>query len=466
MRLKLIVTLVACACVAACAGSGGKPKRSGFDDTFPLQRDDDLSLDGNWFNERLGLLVSISALDFALFRRIGPLCWRIEVPEVLEGYRAQLAQFSLLSDQSEIYFRRDRSAPEIRFANLVDLPPGCTDTLSRNEIRTAFRLHLDRQYPYFAKRGVSWQTRKLQLEAATGPIEDDDELYASLLAMVEGLADPLVSLRRDGRWWYDPASAGTTLTRLQAAFLRQTEIAAAADYRALWYDIVRREASRYASAGEVVVALDGAFMRGITPRGAGYIQVSDLTAGTPDAWHRALDESWRAFAETPAIIVDLTMATGGEDGNAIAVASELLRETRVLYRYALNTPGEPDWRDQERDRRSRRPAVPLYVLTSDVTSGEAERVVLAVRGEPGVRQIGTVTRGSMAEPMLLSLPNGWALRLPLVTIADRRDTDYEGVGLAPDFALEFFPENRLSLAHRSALETLDGLIVEGLFDQR
>ncbi|MEO0998709.1 MAG: hypothetical protein AAFX58_14415, partial [Pseudomonadota bacterium] len=108
MRLKWIVTVVACGCVAACAGSGGKPKRSGFDETFPLQRDDELSLDGNWFNERLGLLVSISALDFGLFRRVGPLCWRIEVPEVLEGYRAQLAEFSLLSDQSEIYFRRDR----------------------------------------------------------------------------------------------------------------------------------------------------------------------------------------------------------------------------------------------------------------------------------------------------------------------------------------------------------------------
>jgi C-terminal processing protease CtpA/Prc len=61
--------------------------------------------------------------------------------------------------------------------------------------------------------------------------------------------------------------------------------------------------------------------------------------------------------------------------------------------------------------------------------------VLGVRELPHVIVVGDVTPGAFSDVAHERLPNGWTLNYPMNVMVDVRQRCWEGVGLAPDFAV-------------------------------
>ncbi|MEM8984938.1 MAG: S41 family peptidase, partial [Pseudomonadota bacterium] len=195
----------------------------------------------------------------------------------------------------------------------------------------------------------------------------------------------------------------------------------------------------------------------------GYLYIARTDTASPTEWKDAIELALTALATSRSLIIDISMADRGSADVMTHLADLLVPRKTPMYLRKFNRIID-DWVVTESTRKPLYGQKPVYVVTTDHTSGAAELVPLVLRQMSNVRLIGETTRGALNQAWFKSLPNGWVLHLPLVIIADRQENDFDGVGLDPDFALELFSESQLTDAHWQALQTLAALIGEGHFD--
>ncbi len=82
-------------------------------------------------------------------------------------------------------------------------------------------------------------------------------------------------------------------------------------------------------------------------------------------------------------------------------------------------------------------AVPVVILTSDMTVSAAEVCVLDLKALPSSIQIGQPTRGSLSDRLSKALPNEWGFSLSNEIYADTRGRVFEVVGVPPDILTEW-----------------------------
>lgn len=162
----------------------------------------------------------------------------------------------------------------------------------------------------------------------------------------------------------------------------------------------------------------------------------ELTNGERNGMASIMDEVMRDLDATRGIILDVRFNGGGKD----EVGLEVLRrfnatKKQVATKKAFMNNGYS-------------PEVPIYVegaarpyehpvclLTSRATASASEIFVLASLSMPNMQRIGGQTEGIFSDMLDKNLPNGWEFSLSNEIYEDMRGTNYEHIGIEPDWVV-------------------------------
>jgi C-terminal processing protease CtpA/Prc len=166
----------------------------------------------------------------------------------------------------------------------------------------------------------------------------------------------------------------------------------------------------------------------------------------------AIESALRILAVTDAIIIDLRNSRGGSpavanfiishftgpDATLSLIVYDRVRNTTTPRHTMREVPGP------------RRPDVPLFVLTDDVTRSAAEDVTFVLQNMRRATVIGSRTAGAGRNNAGVSLGHGITGSVSLTRVMEpgtRRE--WERVGVVPDIATD--PDSALAVAHREAI---------------
>ena len=185
----------------------------------------------------------------------------------------------------------------------------------------------------------------------------------------------------------------------------------------------------------------------------GYLRMSHFLGG--DAATAAMEGALRYLATTDAVILDLRNSRGGSAGLANFVISHFTGpdtlHSLTVYDRARDATAERY--TLARVPGPRRPDVPLYVLTDDVTRSAAEDVPFVLQNLRRATIVGSRTAGAGRNNAVLALGHGLVASVSVTRVMEPRTRrEWERVGVRPDVVTP--PESALVVAHRLAVTRL------------
>ena len=467
--VRRLLTVVLIAVLAACASNNpNKPQRAkqlGYKQTFPFDPNRAPALDGVWSNTAYGLTLTFDGPAFEIYNRVSRFCWPERVPELRRAYLDTLTESSLFSDKSSVKFRREKGENELEFRPVADLPKDCVKEKTRLDVFDVFVDTMRQTYPHFERRGVMWTRTTADLRRGLKSIGSDEELLELITKATAGIGDPNLRIHGPGFVWSGEGSQSRQVDMLKVAFNRQDVITDFQNYRERWYEAIQSQIPGRLLGESATTRLNGNLIYGRMNGNIGYVYVADTTGTSADEWRDELELALSTLTGASSLVIDVSMVAGGNPRVMTDFAAMLVPRKTPLYLGKVNRIEDQRWGLAEAKERQVIKNKPVYIVTTEHTSGAGELLPLILRGLPGVRLIGETTRGALAQPWQKSLPNGWVVDLPIVIIADRKEAVFDGIGINPDFALELFSESQLTDAHWQGIVTLSALIQEGHFDR-
>lgn len=283
----------------------------------------------------------------------------------------------------------------------------------------AFWTLYDQHYALFGTKRVDWEAVHAVYRPKVTAATSRDELFDLFSDVIDLLNDVHVSVRDERGGDFSRSGGGSIGT---GPF----------DIGEFSIDLV---ATAYASDGLEARAADRIHF-GKLDGGVGYLHIRNFSY--PTSTTAALDEIVAAFADAPAVIIDIRQNGGGSDLIGKLIADRFAVQPALYMTVAHRLPGldhgafapPVDW--------SIEPAAsgvfagPVIVLTNSRSISAAENFVLAMRARPGAIIVGETTAGAMADTVRVSVPGGWAFTVPVNLVRDPLGVSWEGVGLAPD----------------------------------
>lgn len=422
-------------------------------------------LAGVWRTQGYGYVLDVGARSVDVYDEAGGLCWRDRAAEA--AFATAMPWFRSEAGGQLAVFAGAGDATRIRADRLDGLPPPCrngakTDAAS---VFDALWVTLDRHYAFFDRRGVDWKARQARYRPQALAAASDDALFDVLLATLDCIDDPHLSLRADidGRPRRRSFGKTPSLAALRPGFEAQKRLATTGAYYRAWTDADFARIGRELLGGNAHSALDGNLLWGRAEGGVGYLALRSMQGFADDSDDArdlallapALDRALADLRNAPVLIVDVAANLGGSDAVAQLVASRFADRRRPAYsKRAQGAPADAAQRFDVVPAGPLRFEAPVYLLTSDLTMSAAEVFVLAMRALPQVTQVGATTRGAFSDVLQKTLPNGWTLGLSNETYADAQGRCFEGVGLEPARAFVVFEPARIDDGHAGALKKL------------
>lgn len=298
---------------------------------------------------------------------------------------------------------------------LVDDDPPASPTAVFEQVWSDF----DRYYGLFAVKGVDWDAHRRALAPRVSDALDDAELYAVLVDLLAPLDDKHVSL-----YPQDPSLPTWSVDLVDGRFPTPA------------FDL---ELIRTAYLGDPLRPHPTIDAGRLTDT-IGYVHIGGFEGSERD-YRRALDEVFEALGPVEAMVVDIRDNPGGFDPLAQYVAGRFAQE-RALYMTVRKRvgPGRDDfgepvaWYVEPGDER--RFEGPVALLTTYATQSAGETFALALRRRRDLVQIGDTTAGAFSDNIMREAGNGWAYTISVGDYRDHLGVSHEGVGLAPDIAVE------------------------------
>jgi len=159
-----------------------------------------------------------------------------------------------------------------------------------------------------------------------------------------------------------------------------------------------------------------------------------------------------------ALIIDVRLSFGGDDGLGRAIASRLTDKEYLAYAIqARSDPADPDkWTsaNQVFIRPSSRPGFrgPVVELIGPITMSAAETFTQALMGRtPHVTMIGENTQGVFCDPLDRHLPNGWTFSLPNAVYRTTDGYAFDVEGIPPDMTARVFADDDVAARRDPAM---------------
>lgn len=280
--------------------------------------------------------------------------------------------------------------------------------------------NFDRHYSFFIVKGIDWDDVRQRFQPQVTGETTEGELWSVATEMLAVLEDGHVSLEspRFGRWtytgWYDAYPENFDLGVVRDRYL----------------------------GGALESTPDGRLLFGRLDDAVGYIHVPGFGGGR----FGFLQELGARLADVEALVIDVRNNGGGSDLNGREIAGHFA-DRRRLFRIIRwrNGPEHDDFDPPVEDFIEPLPPHfpgPVAVLTNRRVFSSAEGFVLMMRILPQVVVVGDTTGGGSANPQEFTLPNGWRHRVSRWWVQTPDGESFEGVGLAPDVAVQISPEDR------------------------
>jgi hypothetical protein len=272
---------------------------------------------------------------------------------------------------------------------------------------------MDRHYSYFIhKPKVSWSGLRAEFRPRVEACNTREEFIWELIQMLSRLEDMHIWLEVDGE------TIGT--------------------YQKPWQRMWNSEAINKQLAESKTLG-DFAQIGTTKEGGYGYLAVFQLKA-QPAQVDQLLKEL-EARREAPGFMVDLRMCSGGSEPIAQRIARWFSGKEVVYAQHAYRNGPQHDDFGPRQSRTLLAAATPyqrpVVCLTGPRTMSSAEAFVLMLKTLPHAATVGAATRGASGNPQPLELPGlnvkVWYSRWVAM---DAAGTVFEGLGLAPDVAVD------------------------------
>lgn len=350
----------------------------------------------------------------------------------------------------------DGAAGHRKLKRMAALPEDCTRPAPTGPLASfdVFWHSFAENYPFFAAKGIDWESMRARYRAKVHPDTTRDELFAVFRDMVTPLYDAHVAVG-DSDKYFAQGRPGTELPTEEL------------DEKVKKY-IVRRD---LAKAHNLRDFANGRITYADLPGGRGYLRISGFEGyaaeGAPYSAERAvLDETLDAVLTSKrtkrlkGLIIDLRINGGGSDLLGLRIAERLTDSPYVAYRKrARNDPADPTRYTRPEPIRvtpARAPHYtgPIAVLTggSTVSAGETFTQSLIDRPEGRVVRIGQPTQGVFSDILGRVLPNGMGAVLPNEQFLTSTGDTFDGPGIPPHLKEPVFTEEEFAKKRDSAFD--------------
>ncbi|MCZ8011307.1 MAG: S41 family peptidase [Gemmatimonas sp.] len=357
-----------------------------------------------------------------------------------------------MGSDGERYLSNRVDPYEFRFDPQPALPNECGRTPSSTPIAVLDALAdvFAEHYAFFEMYGVDWPTAVAKARQSLPADAGDAALYTTLVQLLAPLRDSHIKLEAvvDGQDRVHDGAVGDVEEKVvRHAGEESSRDAVRRFRRQYWFDGIRDDLLRERGT----VAGNQRIQYGMVDSAVGYLAVlsmggfterDDATfadeVATVDA---ILDTALTQFAQAraSAVIVDLSLNTGGYDFIGLHIAGRFAAQPALAYtRRAHDARKTPPISVHVRPSARPRYTGPVYLLTSGGTVSAAEIMVLALRALPNVTHAGETTRGAFSTVLSKTLPNGWQLSLSNEIYLDPQGRSWEGKGVPPAMPLQVF----------------------------
>jgi carboxyl-terminal processing protease len=291
-------------------------------------------------------------------------------------------------------------------------------------------------YPFFALRGVDWETSVARARERVVGGGSQGELFAVLSDLVSPLDDGHVKIEAgsrsfereglrgpgnapDGAPWSWRSIRVSLRDYLQGATTPLSAAASFAGNRRVLYGKMAGD------IGYIAVLAEGGWREGQTEEAPAHEHTAAAAA--------VLDSILASLGTLGGVVVDLRVNSGGFDAVALELASRFTESSRVAYRKSVRQgDGESLAYDVTVEPSSRRRVTaPVAVLISANTVSAGETAALAFAALPHARLFGQPTRGILSDAIPKALPNGWSFTLSMEITRLPDGTLVEGRGVVP-----------------------------------
>ncbi len=180
---------------------------------------------------------------------------------------------------------------------------------------------------------------------------------------------------------------------------------------------------------------------GIVGNNIAYIEIDTLdTEAFKAVSDQAMEDMFAKYANADAMIIDIRFNSGGNEENAVKIASRFTDEA-FMYGYTVNRNGENHDDFDEPYEHSLEPATgthftgPAVCLIGKKCMSSAEWFTLMMKHIPNITLIGDTTRGASGFPRDFKLSNGVSYGVPRWVAYTYYDEVIEDRGIAPDVAI-------------------------------
>jgi carboxyl-terminal processing protease len=406
---------------------------------------------GIWRTVGYGYVFNVAKDQIAEFDELGDQCLATGTRTPIQ-FSADFGDWEPISSRKIETWRLKTSGMEVQ--RLDTLPKGCAAPLARDTRPIVnfdyFWNTFNTNYAFFPEHGVDWNAVRSELRPKAAALPENGDVFPILSQMVAMLRDSHTYISDGQRSTHirkhpfqeDIGPSGPIL--LDDHYM-------IAGFRAYMAGTNSPLAAPAQTAGNGQVlfgrikAADSA-SNSASQAGIGYIAFFGMKQfGKDEGGDTPVDDSVRSARQTmqqvvaslrgvKGLVIDLRYNGGGEDAVALAISGFFADHPVEAYTKRAFNAGkltEP-YKVTVVPEDGERLAVPMVVLTSDMTVSAAEVCVLDLRVLPHSTQLGQPTRGSLSDRLSKVLPNGWKFSLSNEIYTDVHGRVFEVSGIPPD----------------------------------
>lgn len=433
----------------------------------PVQAFEPLTVDGVnaaeargvWRSRGYGWILDVQERSLAVYQVSRAGC--SQDPRT-EGFAEQFAYRSVDSSPEVQTLASFPGENRYVFDRLRELPAECRRSWTSPQLFEHFVASYSEHYAFFKEHHFDFAERVRRARANVNERTSQRELFAIFSGVLDGLGDAHVSVgtRVGGETLTFRTGRGPTLERVLDRAAKANQAPAAA--RDHWLAAYHRGVRESILAGRFQEGAQDKFVWGRIGTDIGYINVNAVEGYVNGplvdniaAVNALLDRILGEFDGVRAIVLDITVNTGGYDRLAREIAGHFAAQPGLAYtkRPFGVTPAIVD-EFYAVPGSGRKFLGPVYLLTSDFTVSGAEILTLTMRVLPNVTQVGTATRGALSDRLTKVLPDGSDFSISNEIYLDAHGVLFEAVGIPPHVPLEIFPASDLDRGHARAVLTL------------
>jgi hypothetical protein len=285
-----------------------------------------------------------------------------------------------------------------------------TPVTDKEYIFESFWHEIDRNYSYFDRSGVDWDSVYTKYRHQIMPETTDEELFQIFSSMADLLHDAHTNI-------YTPLGIGGNIDYFEKYPINQIEQIES------YFDYYQAN-NKIFEFGKLSIAP------------IGYIKIK--TFEEEKERFGLLDSILRSFNSTIGLIVDVRSNRGGNISNTKVVVSRFADSARTPCRYRLrNGPGHnnfSEWIDFNIGAANgyTYKNKPIVILTDRQSYSATEWFIASAAILPNVTLVGDTTGGGSARPIIRELPNGWILRISNSQVMLPSGMDFQFTGIYPD----------------------------------